>query len=60
MLTITLTPILKCLIALILSILFFINGSDLDQHWQKYLQTQNKTKLEHLLKHPEQIKGCKL
>lgn len=60
MVTLTLTPLLKGLIILILAILYLINGSDIDQHWQNYLQTQNKTKLEHILKHPEQIKGCKL
>ena len=60
MVTITLTPLLKCLIALILSILYLINGSNLDQHWQTYLQKQNTTKLEHILKHPEELKGCKL
>jgi hypothetical protein len=60
MLIITLSPFVKALAILICMILYLINGSDVDQNLQKRLQAQNKTKLEYILKHPEEIKGCKL
>jgi len=60
MFTLPLTPLAKLILAAIISLLLALNG----YQWEcKHKTTPKPTQqqlLQHILHHPEQIKGCKL
>lgn len=54
------STLLKYLVTIIISLLIMINGCNWEKQHQKTLQIKNDQKILHILKYPEQIKGCKL